>query len=75
MKTYEEQTVEENVLEVEALVDRFTLCGLLEILSMVCLEKSEHVRINWQDQKLASRWMIAAHKLENAAKAKYTASI
>ena len=65
MQTYNEAQARANVEEVEALVDQFTLFGLLEILSSVCSEKAEHIRTNWQDDpRLAKDWDAAAKKLD-----------
>ncbi len=45
---------------IEALVDSETLQGVLIAAHLVCIEKAEHLRINWQDEITAKVWDRAA---------------
>lgn len=42
--------------ELEALIDATSLLDVLTGLELVCSEKAEHVRSNWQDKALAKLW-------------------
>ncbi len=53
--------------ELENIVDRVGIEKLLIALSDVCAEKAEHVRTNWQDQKLATLWDRASKVVRVAA--------
>ena len=46
--------------EVERLVDKYGLTELVGSIAAVCGEKADHVRENWQDDKLADKWTKAA---------------
>lgn len=48
----------------EAEVDTTTLAQVVSTLADVCREKADHIRHNWQDEKLAKVWDMAATKLE-----------
>lgn len=54
----------EQRVELEILVDRADLAGVLDALATICQEKSEHVATVWQDKPLARTWQKAAAKLE-----------
>lgn len=47
----------------EELVDASSLTDVVEALAAVCVEKSEHLRANWQDKKTAKVWDDLASKL------------
>lgn len=53
----------------EPLVDKHGLTHVLAGLSLLCSEKAEHIRANWQDRLTAKHWDQAADKIERAAKA------
>ena len=40
----------------EALIDQTSLLDVLVGLELVCGEKAEHIRQNWQDMPLARLW-------------------
>ena len=50
----------------EALVDANGLYSVTQCLHLVCLEKAEHLQINWQDSVAAKRWERAAKAFYNA---------
>jgi len=50
-----------NVLE--QMIDRTSLAAVLDALALTCAEKAEHVRCNWQDDRLAKTWDRAVTKL------------
>lgn len=41
----------------EALIDSYSTIEVISKLSFICSEKSAHVAENWQDIKLAKKWM------------------
>lgn len=51
----------------EALVDGEDLSHVLIALNLVCVEKAEHIRCNWQDQQTAKVWDRAATAIRKAA--------
>jgi hypothetical protein len=44
----------------EELIDKHGLQHVLVGLELVCSEKAEHIRMNWQDQITAKPWDAAA---------------
>lgn len=42
--------------QIEALVDKGTVGGVLSLLAEVCSAKADHIRSNWQDEQTASVW-------------------
>ena len=42
--------------QVEFLMDRLTLRGLLDLVAQVCHEKADHLRANWQDESAGHAW-------------------
>lgn len=54
----------------EALIDKHSLLDVLVGLELVCAEKAEHIRANWQDGQLAKAWDKAATVCGNAARHK-----
>lgn len=48
----------------EALVDKFTLGAILELLERICHKKAENLRNNWKDENLAKLWEDAARQIE-----------
>ena len=60
--------MQQNITEdLEAMIDQHGLLHILTGLDLVCSEKAEHIRVNWQDKKLARQW-------DRHANAIYTAS-
>jgi hypothetical protein len=55
--------VDRNLDDVEQLVDRMRLEGVVEALIQVCHAKAEHLRTNWQDKNAADSWERDAKKL------------
>jgi aspartate/glutamate racemase len=49
--------------QIEYLIDRTTLREVVFTLAMVCTEKAEHLRANWQDDRSAHAWDNAASRL------------
>lgn len=48
----------------EALVDKFTLGAILELLERICHKKAENLINNWSDEALAKLWEKAARQIE-----------
>lgn len=55
------------VEQLEHIVDAHSLLDVLTALELMCLEKGEHLRCNWQDERTAKNW-------GRASKACYTAA-
>lgn len=60
----------ENVTEIlEGLIDRHGLTYVVAGLSLICAEKAEHLRVNWQDKTRAEAWDADSRTLDYAARA------
>jgi len=46
--------------QIESIIDATSVKALLEAISDICGEKSEHVASNWQDAATARVWAYAA---------------
>jgi hypothetical protein len=53
MTALEETTLQN---ELEALIDGSSLTDVITALAVVCREKAEHLRENWQDRSTAKTW-------------------
>lgn len=51
----------------ESLIDRHGLLHVLTGLELVCAEKAEHIRTNWQDRATARPWDTAASRIRKVA--------
>jgi hypothetical protein len=59
----------ENATEtLEALIDRHGLLHIVTALDLICTEKADHLRTNWQDRAAAKAWDRAANRLYTAVK-------
>lgn len=47
----------------EALVDRYDLDRVLDMLADICHGKADHLLTNWQDPRAARAWTKAGEKL------------
>ncbi len=47
----------------ETLIDKHGLLHVLTGMEIVCSEKAEHARQNWQDEKTAKQWDDDAEKI------------
>jgi hypothetical protein len=54
--------------ELERLIDATSLLDVLTGLSLVCSEKADHIRSNWQDAVTARPWRTASNRLEQIAR-------
>jgi hypothetical protein len=54
--------------ELEALIDRHGLTHVVNTLAVVCIEKAEHLRTNWQDGVTAKAWDADGKTLTQAAR-------
>jgi hypothetical protein len=54
--------------QLEALIDAHGLTHIVTGLVLVCSEKAEHIRHNWQDRTTAKAWDADARTLEKAAR-------
>lgn len=50
-------------------IDRVGLPQFLETIAIVCEEKADHIRVNWQDKALAVAWDWTAKRLDETAAA------
>ena len=53
--------------DLERLIDSTSLAKVVEMLSGIAGEKADHIRTNWQDDRLASRWQRVANRLDKVA--------
>lgn len=51
----------------EEMIDGASVERVLDALSRVCYEKSDHIRSSYQDMGLAREWMKAARVIERAS--------
>lgn len=54
--------------QLESLIDQTSLLDVLVGLELVCAEKADHIRLNWQDAKLAKAWDRASKVCGHAAR-------
>jgi hypothetical protein len=59
----------------EAIVDCSGLFGTIEMLEVICEEKAEHCRVNWQDEALSKAWLRAAFELNKCANTRAIAAV
>lgn len=52
--------------QLEDLVDTTSIAAVVAKLAEIASEKADHVRTNWQDERLAADWEKVAAKLLNA---------
>jgi hypothetical protein len=52
--------------EIESLIDDSSLTDVLTAIELVCLEKAEHLRANWQDTDAAKSWESDAKQVYKA---------
>jgi methionine synthase I (cobalamin-dependent) len=48
----------------ERMVDAYSMQSVVEALSRICSDKSEHIAVNWQDTASAMGWMAQARHLD-----------
>ena len=53
--------------DLEQWIDSIGLRAVLELLSEVCHEKADHLRVNWQDESAAKGWERDARRIEACA--------
>lgn len=51
----------------EALIDKHGLLDVVTGLELVCMDKANHIRLNWQDNGLARVWRAAEKKFQTLA--------
>jgi hypothetical protein len=51
----------------ERMIDASSVEHVLSLLSIICLEKADHIRSNWQDPSLARVWAGMSSKLDRTA--------
>jgi len=52
-----------DMTKLEAMVDEYGLMGIISMLSSIAGFKAQHIRENWQDERLAKRWDKASDVL------------
>ena len=52
--------------QLEELIDKHGLRAITEELALICYEKSQHLRENWQDETAAKKWDKDARTVINA---------
>jgi hypothetical protein len=58
---------EQEISELERLIDRTSLKLVLLELAAICCAKSEHIRVNWQDDNYAAQWDAHGIKIAEIA--------
>ncbi|MCH7471806.1 hypothetical protein IIA79_02510 [bacterium] len=58
------QEFSDELLELESLIDTYSLHDLLDGLAAIARGKGEHLRANWQDEIAARNWEAAAAQIE-----------
>lgn len=53
--------------QVERLIDAMGVDQLLHTIALVCSDKAEYIRANWQDNALAQLWDKKASQVTNLA--------
>jgi hypothetical protein len=53
--------------DLEMLVDRIGMAGVLRMLADVCADKAEHVRSTWDDPAMARMWDRVFRVLDRTA--------
>lgn len=51
----------------DVLIDKHGLRLVLELLSLVCHEKADHLRSSWQDDRTARTWEHDAKRIDACA--------
>ena len=64
---------ERNTLE--SMIDTSDVATVLRALALVCIEKSEHMQVNWQDKPAARRWDRAHKALMRASESAAIAEV
>jgi hypothetical protein len=52
----------------EEMIDRYGVTHVVTGLSLVCFEKAEHLRTNWQDKVTAKAWDADGKALDKVAR-------
>lgn len=52
---------------IEAMIDRTDAGALVAAVGYICGEKAQHIRENWQDNRLAQEWQRRAGQCERLA--------
>lgn len=52
--------------DLEEMMDKYSITTLIETLSSIAGEKAEHVRTNWQDERLGKTWDRMARVLDRS---------
>jgi hypothetical protein len=60
-------TITDTMEALEAVVDRVGIKNVVELLAIICQEKAEHIRTNWQDHTTAAVWTRNAATLDGIA--------
>lgn len=69
------QLTNDEAVVLEAMVDRCGLETVVGALAIICGEKAEHIRANWQDRTLAKAWGRCSTHLNRAEAAIITEAL
>lgn len=53
--------------QIDHLIDEMGVSNLLNLIALVCREKAQHIRNEWQDPNAALNWDDTANKLDRLA--------
>ena len=48
------------ISKIEEMIDEKGIETLAENIALICSEKADHIRENWQDENLAEKWDLLA---------------
>lgn len=58
-----------HIESLEHIIDRYDVPSVLKAIDQICIEKAEHIRTNWQDEKKTARsWGHIARYVDTAAR-------
>lgn len=56
--------IEQDKLELEAIVDRQGISKVVDTLAIIAAEKASHIDENWQDKALSAAWTRVSARLD-----------
>lgn len=53
------------MVELEKMIDKVGIRNVLFAMGRICVCKEDHIRANWQDDRLANQWVNAGKQLSD----------
>lgn len=57
----------EPAYQIEAMIDKYSLAKVCEMVAGICGAKASHIEENWQDRGLAKQWQNASNSMQRQA--------